>query len=129
MSRKIKLVVALAISFLLPTSIWGAILTGTGSSDVTGENIYWYLGYPSIVLASVFLTWLIHSYWWVWPSLMLFVQFAIIVSWPTPGEKNLIPVAVVFYLIYAIPMLFASGLTARFVRRRLAISDDLVSEK
>lgn len=119
MANRIRIVLGVAVSIILPTVIRFAILQQTGTTDPTAELMYWYFGYPLMIVVCAAFSFLVLGYWWLWGPLMLTTQFIIIVSWPTEGEKNLIPLAIIAYLIYLLPMLLASGLAAWLAHRRL----------
>lgn len=120
MKRRARIALGLIASVLLPLCVWAAVYHWTGSTAPTGETFYWYIGYPSIVIAAALLSWLDDKHWWVWPPLIFSIQFLIVTWWSAPGEMNLWPIGVVFYLIYTIPVFVVGGIAAYLARRRNA---------
>jgi len=118
MTRREKLVIATATSILFPVLLSIFIANRMGSTHLTGDLAYWFIGYPALLAVSVLLSWINPSFWWAWSPLMTAVQIRI-ETW-FDHDAYQIPLIVILglWIVYTIPLWITSGLVGRIARRR-----------
>jgi hypothetical protein len=108
-------VASVAIAIGIAVQATSQVLSG---QDPTIQASYWLLGgLPFMVFASGILGFYAPSHPLVWACLMIGADFTTGMVMAT-GDRSLLPIGVLLYLVYSVPCMVAGWLGALFHRRR-----------
>jgi hypothetical protein len=106
------ILVALAVAFV----IWRIVFIQTGATDPTGEDMYWQWGYPALLLASAMFGFGFRGNGWIYAVVMLLTQLFIVLLF-SPKDNPQLPIGLILYVGFAIPLILASSLGAYIAKK------------
>lgn len=100
-----------AVAALVGVGIWYGIMGITGGREAWDSPLYWYFGYPAMVMTACAMS----VFWpqrpWRWGAVMMASQavFGLFVS---PAGLNLWPLSLVVLMMLTLPLIGAASLGA-----------------
>lgn len=91
--------------------VWLVVVLATGRSAAWDAQSYWLVGYPIMGITVATLALLRPRWAWRWPITMMFAQMLLAVA--TNPDRHLLPLAIVVFLVLALPLMLPSLLAAR----------------
>ena len=112
-NNKFASIVAICIGCI----VWLAIWYTSNYSDPQGTDLYWYFGYPIMLLLSIVMGHYYSAHAWLWPLLMIMSQLAIgfiLIK----SDLNLLPIGILVYIVISVPCIAAGYLGVLFKKFR-----------
>lgn len=118
-----RTVAAAAVSIIAGIAVWLVMYLNTGKTDPTRDDIYWRAGYPAFILLSAIFGFFLGYRGWMFACGMLATQLIIVLIF-SPRDNPQLPIGLMLYVFFAVPLVIAAFLggfiARRFHKRRSA---------
>jgi hypothetical protein len=94
------------ISIGVGTIVWFFFRFYTNHSNPQSSIAYWYIGYPTLILASFITSYFFSIKVWRWPLLLILSQVILGIVM-LKGDLYLLPLGMIVYIVISIPCFIA----------------------
>jgi membrane protease YdiL (CAAX protease family) len=112
-----RTIAAAVASMVAGIAVWVFMYLYTGKTDPTGDDIYWRGGYPAFVLLSALFGFFLGYRGWIFACGMLATQLIIVLIF-SPRDNPQLPIGLMLYVLFAVPLAIAAFFGG-FIARRL----------